>query len=181
MFVLDLQALVAWMGIPAAGDVTFVDTYVRTLRGSFFTGFITLGSLVTAAMNYTLTTLKAGIYDTTEYKAFSEKVKTYNSKFDPYAPLKRLGSALFAIIVASFFTSFAQVTIGLVPFNWAAIICIGSAIVTMFIVMIALLLMAFVLRDWKDHLPGQLPGGPSALKTVKPTKLFRAPSDRPSV
>lgn len=172
----DIQPWVTWM--MQNGPDSAVDSFARLLRGSFFTGFLTLGSLVTAAMNYTLSTLKAGIYDRPEYQAYVKRLLGDGPGVDPHAPLKRLSSALYRIIVLSFLTSFLQITAGLFPYNWAAVVCIGMAIVTMLFVMWGLHVMGANLKDWQRLMPGQLPGAKGETATSKPKSLLSPRKER---
>lgn len=61
----------------------------------------------------------------------------------------QLSDTLFRAMSLAFVTSTLQVLVGFIPFNVAAIICIGSAIVTFGFVMFSLWLIRANLQYWQ--------------------------------
>ena len=128
---------------PSHDPEKFFTFYAANLRGSLFSGFLTLGSFLVAVNTFLIVNLKKEVYDHATYKQRVHDAKQGNPSASFFGPLRRLAKLLLATIVLCLSTAVAQLTVGVLFTNWiSAAICIGLAGVS-------ILLLAFVL--WKVH------------------------------
>jgi hypothetical protein len=112
---------------------TFLEVY-ENLRPSFFTGFLTLGSFLLAARNFIIPRAYDHVYNQDLFKTFAASRKAEAESLGlPAAPgilnpLRRLERDLTRTIFGCFGVSFLQVTLGLVPWTSAAVVCYVAAL-----------------------------------------------------
>lgn len=127
----------------------FFTFYASNLRGSLFSGFLTLGSFLVAVNTFMVVNLKKEVYDHAAYKqrVIDAKRGDPNSSF--YGALRRLSGLLLFTIFAALVTSISQLTIGVLFSSWiAATICLSFAAITMAILFFTLWKIRQNLGDW---------------------------------
>lgn len=127
------------------------DFYAKNIRGSFFTGFLTVGSFLLSLKTFIVVKLKENVFDTDIYKERLRKHRAHNPKITLYGPIKRLSGLIFFSICSSIATSVSQLTIGLVQ-HWAAtLFCIAMASFSITMLIATLLTIKGTLDTWLDE------------------------------
>lgn len=129
-----------------------VDSYVKAMRASMFTGFLTLSGFLLSATTFVIIQMKKEVYEQPFYLDRCRKQRKFGRKEPVYAPLRRLSRVLMLAICLSLCASLSQVTIGLRETFPAVVFCYAIAIVAMGGVAVVLILMAKNLKDWFDDL-----------------------------
>ncbi len=130
-----------------------LDTFHDKLRGSFFTGFLTLGGFLFSLKTFIVIKMKEGLYDHPNYrKNYAEKMALLKGPVTIFTPLRNLTDLLFAAIVSSLTTSLLQVTLGLSSRWWAVGICLASIGVTLVFLSVALFQIKSNLDEWFKYL-----------------------------
>lgn len=128
-------------------------TFHDKLRGSFFTGFLTLGGFLLSLKTFIVIKMKEGLYDHPNYrKNYAEKMALLQKPATIFAPLRNLTALLFAAIVSSLLTSLLQVTLGLSSKWWAVGICLAAIGVTLVFLAVALFQIKNNLDEWFKYL-----------------------------
>jgi len=107
---------------------SFYDFYATSMRGSLFAGFLTLSSFLISVTAFIVINMKKELYDTDYYRELFGKVANEGDKV--YKNLGRLNTLLIVTIILSLSTSVSQLTIGLIPSSFAALICVSLALLT---------------------------------------------------
>jgi hypothetical protein len=181
MFFILAQATV--VASAAQGTITsapvdsFYAFYAANLRGSLFSGFLTLGSFLVAVNTFIVVNMKKELYDTAAYR---EQVKSRRQlsaangkrcRVTFFGPLRRLSGCLFWAIVFALLTAVSQLTIGLIPSRWTAVACIGLAALTILILLALLLIVRRNLSCWFGFMEAE------AEKQVGNSTTSHLPSD----
>lgn len=133
-------------------DVSGLPTYyAENLRGSLFTGFLTVGSFLLSLNTLVVVRLKENVFDSNEYKLKVDNLRKVNPKLTRYGPVKRLNTLLFISICATLGASVLQLTIGLITCWVATIVCIFSATFALCMLVMTLLVIRGILNDWLNH------------------------------
>lgn len=105
----------------------FLKFFSDELRSDFFNGFLSLAGFMLAAKTFIVIHMKQEVYDNPEYqrKFDRRKEEVGEKKAQRYGPLEKMSKALFWITVSSVFAAVCQITLGLIPWNIAAILCLG--------------------------------------------------------
>lgn len=126
--------------------------YSKNIRGSLFTGFLTVGSFLLSLKAFIVVKLKENIFDTDIYKKKLEQQRKLNSNLTLYGPVKRLSQLIFLTICSSLTASVAQLTIGLVPHWTATFFCIFVSVFAISMLVSTLLLIKNTLDEWLNYL-----------------------------
>jgi len=126
--------------------------YAKNIRGSLFTGFLTVGSFLLSLKAFIVVKLKENIFDTELYKKKLVERRKLNSALTLYGPVKRLSALLFVAISAAITASVSQLTIGLVPHWLASFFCIFVAVFAISMLVSTLVLIKKTLDEWLDYL-----------------------------
>lgn len=132
--------------------------YSKNLRGSLFTGFLTLGGFLLSLKTFIVVNMKKEVFDTDDYKAEWEeqkKLDTANKMGQRFEPLRYLSTTLFLSIASCVITSVLQLTLGLSDTFWAAIICLWTALVSVLFLLRSLWLIRVNLNRMFDFLDGK--------------------------
>jgi len=129
-----------------------VDSYVKAMRASMFTGFLTLSGFLLSATTFVIIQMKKEVYGEQFYLDRCRKQRKYGKGEPMYAPLRRLSRVLMLAIALSLFASLSQVTVGLYETFTAVVFCYTSGILAMAGVAVVLGLMTKNLRAWFDDL-----------------------------
>lgn len=114
-----------------SGYVDRVDVYEKSFRQHFFTAFFSIGSFVFALMTAILFQMEERVYRNEQYKKLhAEAVQASGKAESVCAPLVRVGKLFIFAVLCCLCTSIAQITIGLIPNNWAVAACMSAAITT---------------------------------------------------
>ena len=141
---------------PYCADISYFGPfYGKSLRGSLFTGFLTLGGFLLSLKTFIVVNMKKEVFDTEDYKAEWEEQKKLDAanKMGPrFEPLRYLSTTLFLSIASCVITSVLQLTIGLADIFWAAIICLWAALVSVLFLLRSLWLIRVNLNRMFDFL-----------------------------
>ncbi len=128
MLPLIAYALLASMVLCASAD--FYQFYAMNLRGSLFSGFLTLTGFLFAVKTFLIINMKKELYDTPTYQERYVAHLETNPNLKIYGPLRRLSRWLLCAVIASLITAVSQLSIGLIP-HWAtAAFCMAMALGT---------------------------------------------------
>lgn len=132
-----------------APDDPFFTFYAQNLRSSLFSGFLTLGSFLVAVNTFVIVNLKKEVYDHPSYREYVYGIRRTRPGSKFYGALNRLSALLFWTIVLAVFTSVSQLTIGVIfRTRWAAIVCLGSAAITIITLIVVLITIRLNLKEW---------------------------------
>jgi hypothetical protein len=141
--------------LPAAVDPFFA-FYASNLRGSLFTGFLTLGSFLVAVNTFIIVNLKKELYDSKGYRARVSNARSLNDHVSYFGPLRRLSTFLFWTILLAIATSVSQLTVGLLIPHWAAAaFCLAMACATVIVLLTVLFVIKGNLQDWFEYMEDQ--------------------------
>lgn len=107
--------------------------YVTSMRGSMFTGFLTMCSFLMAAKTFLVTNLKQEVYSRKEYVQFHLDTAPHPDRVtaaELNEPLRDLSRLLLRNVTLSLITCVAQFSVGLIPCWPATLVCLGLAAVT---------------------------------------------------
>lgn len=121
--------------------------YAANLRGSLFSGFLTLTGFLFAIKTFIVLNMKKEVYETAEYHVRVAEMRQVNPTLRIYGPLTRLSDFLFWSIVFSLVASVSQLTIGLIPAKWAVVVCLSAAVVAIGLLLASLLLIRMNLNS----------------------------------
>lgn len=121
----------------------FSEFYAKNLRGSLFAGFLTLGGFLMSLKTFIVVNMKKEVFDKPEYEKLwlSAKANNPHTAGMRYGPLRYLASTIFIAIVCCISTATAQLTLGLFPCFWTAVICLWAAAVAIGVIIRSLLLI----------------------------------------
>jgi hypothetical protein len=140
--------LSAWMVPPILGTDCFWKFYAENMRGSLFSGFLTLTGFLFAVKTFIVINMKKEMYDTEAYRARVWQRRNFQSELTVYGPLRRLGRLLLFAVLLSVSTSVSQLTLGLIQAWWAAAICLTLAGATITLLVWILFLIRTNLNEW---------------------------------
>ncbi len=126
--------------------------YAQYLRGSMFTGFLTLSGFLFSGYTFIIIHMKRELYESDQYKKRIAKFRTANKKMTYFGPLRRLSRVLLVTVICSLAASVSQFTIGLIDTQAAVSFCFGIAGVAILGVVVALFLMGMNLKQWFSDL-----------------------------
>lgn len=144
LFIISLELYVNDLNIVA-------EFYAKNIRGSLFTGFLTMGSFLLSLKTFIVVKLKENIFDSQKYKDELENSKKLNPNLTLYGPVKRLSQLLFISIISAIGTSILQLTIGLIQKWPATLFCLFFAAFTLSMLIATLLLIKGILDVWLDR------------------------------
>ncbi|WP_147468477.1 hypothetical protein [Corallococcus interemptor] len=139
----SLLAFLSALAIQLA-HIDVYDFYSKNMRGSLFSGFLTLGGFLLSLKTFVVVKMKEGLYDNKAYRTRHKRRQTL-LKTDLYNPLINLSHLLYYSILACIATSVSQLTLGLFPRWWSAAGCASLAT-------FAVVLLAMSLREIKGNL-----------------------------
>ena len=128
------------------------DYYAKNMRGSLFTGFLTVGSFLLSLKAFIVVKLKENIFDSAGYKEKLKERRKLNPDLTLYGPLKRLSLLIFLSISSAIVASVSQLSIGLVEHWVATYFCIFVSVFAVGMLISTLLLIKSTLDEWLDYL-----------------------------
>lgn len=128
------------------------DYYARNMRGSLFTGFLTVGSFLLSLKAFIVVKLKENIFDSEGYKDKLKDRRKLNPTLTLYGPLKRLSLLIFLSIASAISAAISQLTVGLVEQWEATFFCLFVSMFAMGMLVSTLLLIKSTLDEWLDYL-----------------------------
>jgi hypothetical protein len=160
LFVVAVYAVSWWLlcpsptyGLSCARVDHLTTFYAESLRGSLFTGFLTLGGFLLSLKAFIVVNMKKEVYDTAAYKdLWSDSRSRGETVGALYSPLRDLSESLYIAILACVLTSASQFTIGLLEFIPAVLFCLWSALCAIVLLLLCLLKIRFNLRSMFSHL-----------------------------
>lgn len=154
--------LTCWGWLLGAEGPIF-EVYDKTYRSSFFTGFLTMGSLLLSVNTFVLGTVRSA-YDSEEQKQTHAALSKLEPGLAYFGPLERLSDLVYKAMAAAFVTSFSQLSLGMFKTNLTALICICLAVWTFYWLAAAMLDLRATLRDFKRTL--KTPDKPEESETL---------------
>lgn len=134
------------------GEKSFQAFYASELRGDIFAACLTLSGFLYAAYTFIIVHMKTEVYDAEHYKALFQIKRKADKTLSRYGPLRNLSARLFRTVVATLIAAILQFTIGLLPYNWAAIVCSIAAICSLWELARGVHLVHQNLHDWLSGL-----------------------------
>jgi hypothetical protein len=139
-----------WVACDSASPQTppdFSHFFADKLRGSLFSGFLTLTGFLFAVKTFVVINMKKELYDTESYRA---RVWPDAPRDTPtvYGPLRRLSTFLLVAVMLSMTTAVSQLTIGLIEQIWATVICLALAVATIILLAVILYVIKCNLATW---------------------------------
>lgn len=135
----------------ATFDSGFYDFYAKSLRGYFFSGFISVGSFLLSLHTFVIVNLKDKLFSSEHYRkryANSKNIKVTDIiEKDILKPLDRLSSFINISIWLSISTAIVQFTIGLAPYSFVSIFCIWLGLLTILFMLNSLILIRINIKD----------------------------------
>ncbi len=128
------------------------DYYAKNIRGSLFTGFLTVGSFLLSLKAFIVVKLKENIFDSDGYKEKLKERRKLNPNLTLYGPLKRLSLLIFLSISSSLAASISQLSVGLIQHWLATFFCIFLSVFAITMLISTLLLIKSTLDEWLDYL-----------------------------
>ncbi len=128
--------------------LTFLAFYQQSLRTPLFTGFLTMSGFLFSAKAFLITNLIKEVYSTDHYQKRVKDLRKYKQSLKITAPLKDLADYLQWSICLSLTASISQMTVGLIPYSWAAGLCLTIAGVAAASVFVAVYLLRQNIADW---------------------------------
>ena len=132
--------------VPEAAS--FVDYYQKHLRGNLFAGFLSLGGFLFSLKTFIVIKLKENVYDCDGYRKVFSDMKKINGDMKLYTPLENVSNFLFYAVLFSIIAAILQLTLGLLNNFWAVVVSIGSAIMAILVLLIALFMIKTSLNDY---------------------------------
>lgn len=145
----DWKAIYCWQIEP------FGEFYGRSLRGSLFAGFLTLGGFLLSLKTFIIVTMKKEVFESAAYKQEWEEQKKIDSSgklISLYEPLRYLSTILFVAIICCITTAVLQLTLGLAETTWGAVICLWAGLTSALFLIRCLLLIRLNLTRMFDFL-----------------------------
>lgn len=128
------------------------DYYAKNMRGSLFTGFLTVGSFLLSLKAFIVVKLKENIFDTDIYKKKLKERRKLNPELTLYGPVKRLSLLLFVSVSSAITASVSQLSVGLIERWEATFFCIFVSVFAISMLISTLLLIKSTLDEWLDYL-----------------------------
>lgn len=135
-----------------SGADTFAEFYADDLRGNLFSGCLTFGGFLFAAYTFIVILMKTAVYDSSDYRKIFEEKRKGDSRLQRYEPLRKLSRKLMNAVVLTLVAGVLQLTVGLIPYNWAASICLFAFLVAVIQVGASTRIMAINMQDWLGSL-----------------------------
>ena len=131
-------------------DGDFLKFFNEELRSDFFNGFLSLAGFMLAAKTFIVIHMKQEVYDKPEYaRRFDHKKwEVGENRLKRYGPLERMSNALFWIVVSAVMAAVCQITIGLMPWNFAGVVCLIVVAFAVWKLVVGLILMKSNLDSW---------------------------------
>lgn len=119
---------------------SFHTFYATSLRGSLFTGFLTLGGFLLSLKTFIVVNMKKEVFDSTEYfEMWSDKhALDRKNAGSLYQPLNELSDWLHYAILSCVLTSASQFTVGLIPHLAATLVCMCAAAFSIALLLVCL-------------------------------------------
>ncbi|MFT4257477.1 MAG: hypothetical protein QM599_11030 [Pseudoxanthomonas sp.] len=133
---------------------SFPDFYAKNLRGSLFTGFLTLGGFLMSLKAFIVVNMKKEVFDSDAYKKAWAEVKAsgtkpYETKFQP---LRDLSNVIFLAVAFCISSAVTQLTIGLLPNLFSGLFALTLACIAIGFVLRTLWLIKRNLKVLFDYM-----------------------------
>lgn len=130
--------------------------FKSTLRSTFFSSFLTMGSFTLSLMTMFMFSLKDKLFDDKKYVEDIEKTsKELGQKINRYNSLVMISQLFLFCVFCCFITSLFQVSIGLVDNKAASALCIALALSTIGLALFILIKVWKNLKIWFNILMDQ--------------------------
>ena len=126
--------------------------YEKNIRGHLFAGFLALGGFLLSLKTFIVVSMKENVYDNKRYKDNWERQLKIDPGLKLYSPLKELSDLLFYAILSVIVTAILQMTLGLYPHWIASLLCLGSAVYAILLLLKSLFLIKKNLDVWFSYL-----------------------------
>lgn len=127
--------------------------FKTTLRSTFFSSFLTMGSFTLSLMTMFMFSLKDKLFDDEKYVEDIKKISVeLGKKINRYDSLVMISQLFLFCVFCCFITSLFQVSIGLVDKKVASALCIALALSTIGLALFILIKVWKNLKIWFDIL-----------------------------
>lgn len=130
----------------------FGSYFDKNIRGSLFSGFLTLGGFLLSLKAFIVVNMKKEVYDTPSYAAVHSDATKNGQVSKRYGPLEDLADIIFAAIVACITTAVLQITVGLFAATWSSTLCLLSAAYAISLLVMVLILIRHNLKTMFRYL-----------------------------
>jgi hypothetical protein len=126
--------------------------HAKNLRSDFFNGFLSLAGFVLAARTFLIVYMKQEVYDKEDYEIrfYKRRQLVGERNATRYGPLIRMSKALYWIVLSSAVAAVSQITLGLIPCNLFALICMVLATVAIGSFLCGIHIMKKNIDSWLD-------------------------------
>lgn len=173
-----MSTLLAWLDTLLTFAVAVAEQlhefYAKNLRGSLFSGFLTLSGFLFSINTFIVVNMKKELYDHEDYLKRVVLMRTAMSAMTVYGPLRRLSRLLLLAVCSSVAASVVQFTVGLVRTWYTATFCLLVPIVA--IVYLAKVLVA-IRRNLRDLFEFQEELADKKIKAILAANAASAPAE----
>lgn len=175
------------------------ETYGQ-LRSGLFTGFFTVAGFLLTAKNLIIINMRKEVYDNNDYLDIIHQEHWEHTEYtkkeqrlprgeavgaaNHHLPLIQMGDLLTVNIALALVTSFAQLSLGLMPYNWAAAVCLSLAASAGLLLLISVYFlwqnMQYLYTSWEKVATKKLDERwEKALNEYEKSKVKSQPGDLP--
>jgi len=126
----------------------FIIYYEKNLRGSLFSGFLTVGGFLLSLKTFIIIKLKENVYDHPEYLKRFNEMKKLDHGLELYSPLCRLADFLFWAVLSTIVAAILQLTLGLIGFYLPILIVLWISIFAIILLIYSLIIIRSNLNDY---------------------------------
>lgn len=141
-----------WTHNLGADHDLLVEFYEKHLRGSLFSGLLTVGGFLLSLKTFILIKLKDNVYDHHEYKKRFDEQKELDPDLKRYKPLQNLSDFLYYSVISTIAAAIFQLTLGIFGNYYLVLFIIGFSISALMVLIFSLDLIRNSLNDWFDFI-----------------------------
>jgi len=129
----------------------FVELYESSIRSMLFSASITMASFLVALRTFLLITIKEKVYSKEYIRKRMASEFEVDQKTDPLLPLKHMSRAITCSLILSLISATMQLTLGLYPTPFTAVISFSFGLASIVALLIVVLVPGrLALKDWFD-------------------------------
>ncbi|MFP4672007.1 MAG: hypothetical protein ACLFMR_05510 [Desulfohalobiaceae bacterium] len=150
VFFIPLLAFIVTMVIMLylSKDICIYNSYEKNVRPYLFFGFLTIGSFLLSLKTSILLTLKEKLFDSEEYKNRFKLTQQLDPRKKRYQPVEELGNLLLYSVAFALLTSIMHFTLGFIPSDIIASICISVSASVISLVFLCWWFIRINLQEW---------------------------------
>ncbi len=129
-------------------DHGLFDVYARDMRGGLFSGFLTISGFLYSTHTFIIAHMRKEVYDLPRHSQIIADKRQLQPATPYYGSLRNLSRFILASVALSAVTSLSQFTVGLLHYNWTALLCLTLAALTGVTLVTTIVLTAQNLSTW---------------------------------